>query len=107
MSDSACEKCGKVVGIGDFPFCPHESTARYTPFPEFEHDGVKVTSLEQVRRIERESMDRYKGGERVQPVVWRDFSNDRSNRDVNAFGRPHYPGKPNRSNIKLKRREKE
>jgi hypothetical protein len=102
-----CEVCQKPLQIGDWPFCPHPSTAAYHPFPAFEHDGIRFTDLQQIRRHERETMDRYRGGERVQPVVWRDFSNDRSNRDVNAFGRPNVPGKPTRSNIKLRRRDGE
>jgi hypothetical protein len=100
-----CEKCGEEVEVGCWPFCPHESTAPYRPFPAFEYEGQKITDLQQIRRIERETMDRYRGGERIQPVQWRDFSQDRSNRDVNTFGRPDVPGTPKRQNIKLRRRE--
>src|SRR5262245_3582637 len=61
----------------------------YEPFQEFEcRDGrnnpVVVDSLHKLRQIERDSEQRYRDGE-GQPLVWRHYSNDRSNRDVHAL----------------------
>jgi len=61
----------------------------YEPFQEFEtFDGqnqpVVVESLRQLRAIERDSEQRYRDGE-GQPLVWRRYSNDRSNHDVHAL----------------------
>lgn len=28
MSDTICEKCGRALRVGDFPFCPHETGAQ-------------------------------------------------------------------------------
>jgi hypothetical protein len=61
----------------------------YEPFQEFEaRDGqnqpVLVDSLAKLRKIERESEQQYRNGE-GQPLVWRRYSNDHSNRDVHAL----------------------
>lgn len=61
----------------------------YEPFQEFEcRDGqnnpVLVDSLAKLRKIERESEQQYRDGE-GQPLVWRRYSNDRSNQDVHAL----------------------
>jgi hypothetical protein len=45
---------------------------------------VEVSSLHQLRTIERESEQHYRNGE-GQPLVWRHYSNERSNRDVHAL----------------------
>lgn len=67
----------------------------YEPFQEFEaRDGknnlVTVDSLRKLRTIERESEAQYRNGE-GQPLVWRHYANDRSNRDVHAL-HPHFTG---------------
>lgn len=61
----------------------------YEPFQEFEtRDGqnrpVTVDSLHKLRAIERQSEQQFRDGE-GQPLVWRSYSNDRSNRDVHAL----------------------
>lgn len=61
----------------------------YEPFQEFEaRDGqnrpVLVDSLHKLRQVERASEQDYRNGE-GQPLVWRSYSNDRSNRDVHAL----------------------
>ena len=61
----------------------------YEPFQEFEaRDGqnnlVTVDSLHKLRQIEADSEQRYRNGE-GQPIVWRRWSQDASNRDVHAL----------------------
>ena len=61
----------------------------YEPFQEFEtRDGqnrrVTVDSLHALRKVERQSEQDYRNGE-GQPLVWRSYSNDASNRDVHAL----------------------
>lgn len=61
----------------------------YEPFQRFEaRDGqntrVTIDSLAKLRQVERESEQQYRNGE-GQPLVWRHYSNDRSNRDVHAL----------------------
>jgi hypothetical protein len=68
----------------------------YEPFQEFEaRDGqnrpVVVDSLHKLRQIERDSEQQYRNGE-GQPLVWRSYSNDRSNRDVHALHPTWYGG---------------
>lgn len=67
----------------------------YEPFQEFTaRDGqnreVLVDSLRKLRKIEAESEQQYRDGE-GQPLIWRHYSNDRSNRDVHAL-HPHWQG---------------
>lgn len=47
--------------------------------------AVTIDSLHTLRRIERESEQRYRNGE-GEPLRFRMWNQDRSNRDVNAFG---------------------
>jgi hypothetical protein len=53
-----CEKCGKTLEIGEFPFCGHgfPGTREYRPFrPYFDVAlGAEVTSLAQWNRTMRE-----------------------------------------------------
>jgi hypothetical protein len=51
---------------------------------------VVVDSLHTLRRIERESEQAYRNGE-GQPIVWRRYANDNSNRHVHAL-HPHWQG---------------
>lgn len=67
----------------------------YEPFQEFEtRDGrnnlVTVDSLKKLRDIERDSEQRYRDGE-GQPLVWRRWSQDRSNHDVHSL-QPKWAG---------------
>lgn len=66
----------------------------YEPFQKFSttvEDGrggqrvEQITSLASLRRVERESAQRHRNGE-GRPMVWRDYSQDRSNRDVHTLG---------------------
>ena len=51
---------------------------------------VVVDTLAKLRAVERESEQHYRNGE-GQPLVWRRYSNDPSNRDVHAL-HPHWHG---------------
>lgn len=53
-------------------------------------DGLKkISSLTELRRIEAESMKKFANGEGA-PLIWRDLSQDHSNRDRNVFtGTPY------------------
>lgn len=60
------------------------------PFQEFStFDGqnrpVLIDSLHKLRQVERESEQQARNGE-GQPLVWRQYSQDRSNRDVHTLG---------------------
>lgn len=60
------------------------------PFQEFStFDGqnrpVVIDSLHKLRQVERESEQMARNGD-GQPMVWRQYSQDRSNRDVNTLG---------------------
>lgn len=66
----------------------------YRPFEPFsyEEDGsgrqVQVTSITQLRDIESSSMKAYERGE-GRPVVFRQYTQDQSNRDANVFQDRH------------------
>jgi hypothetical protein len=65
-------------------------------FQEFEaHDGqnnkVVVDSLKKLRDIERTSEQQYRNGE-GQPLVWRRWSQDSSNRDVHSLDPARFSG---------------
>ena len=93
-----CEECGVEIEIGGWPWCPHGSTLRHQPFKSFEveYDGQKVTvdSLQAATKLERDSMARYRNGEKVQPMVFRAFhyNQDGKHYDCNSFG--DGPAKP-------------
>ena len=65
------------------------------PFQRFEvtvrdpatggNQQVTIDSLHKLRQVERESEQRARNGE-GQPLVWRDYSQDASNRDVHTLG---------------------
>lgn len=61
----------------------------YVPQPDGTQKRTTVSSLHQLRQIERESEQRARDGE-GQQMNWRDYSNDRSNADVHSF-RPKTP----------------
>lgn len=100
-----CDSCGEAYAIGDWPFCPHRRvrSGYSTPFLEFTHDlgtsQVHVDSLHTLRRLERQSEKR--AGEAVarhaetgsapkpeeRQLVFREFSQDKSNRTEGVFGK--------------------
>ena len=110
----------------DFPeCCDHPMSFRppqvvmdaYEPFQEFEtevlqpdgsHAPVLVDSLSKMRQIERTSEQRERDGE-GQAMIWRDFSQDPSNRDVHTIAEDPTPvltraekrrfGRPLRSSV--------
>lgn len=108
LHDFWCQVCGQVlvdvnvpIAIGATAGAPThcgKPTAwlpavgrmdAYEPFQEFEtRDGqnnrVVVDSLKKLRDVERDSEHMYRNGE-GQPLLWRHYSNDRSNRDVHAL----------------------
>jgi len=124
LHDFWCQVCGQVlvdvnvpIAIGAMKGAPlhcDRPTAwipqvgrmdAYEPFQEFEaRDGqnnpVVVDSLKKLRDIERESEQQFRNGE-GQPLVWRAYSNDRSNRDVHAL-HPNWHGgeQPTREAVK-------
>jgi hypothetical protein len=102
-----CEKCQRPWETGMFPFCKgnpadHGAHLKHSPFPSFEVDGVgEISSITQLREVEHSSMEAFKEG-RGQPLIFRAFSQDNSNRDQNVFGRPDQ-GAKKRPNIQLRR----
>lgn len=108
LHDFYCSWCGQVLVDVNIPIalgavqgapehCGRTATwipqvgrmDAYEPFQEFTvRDGqnreVTVESLRQLRTIERESEQQYRNGE-GQPLVWRAYANDRSNKDVHAL----------------------
>jgi hypothetical protein len=108
LHDFWCQVCGEVfvdvnvpIAVGAVRGAPEhcgQPTAwipavgrmdAYEPFQEFTaRDGqnheVVVDSLHKLRQIERQSEQHYRNGE-GQPLVWRQYSNDRSNRHVHAL----------------------
>lgn len=55
--------------------------------PDGSHKPVEITSLADIRRLERESEIAYRNGE-GQPLRWRAYSQDKSNDDVPLFADP-------------------
>lgn len=102
-----CEKCGRPWEIGMWPTCKgnpqdHGAQNRYSPFPAFEVEGHGVIdSITKLRRVEQETMRSYKNGEGA-PLVFRAFTQDRSNSDQNVFGRRE-PEVRKRPNIQLRK----
>lgn len=103
VHDYVCPDCGRVTSDQYHPAvaailcCPtchvpmEKSWERRasTPFKSFTVDigggPTEITSLGDVRRIERDSEKAARDG-RGQHVNFRAFSNDRSNQDVNTLG---------------------
>lgn len=60
----------------------------FEPFTvELDGQQVEISSLHQLREIERTSEKKYLNGE-GQPLVWRAYSQDPSNQDRNSLGEP-------------------
>jgi len=101
-ADDPCERCGRALQVGDFPFCPHGSVHRdYSkPFDAFDVDlgtsSVHLSDLPAVRKFERESEAAARDGSGRQLVV-RSLSQNRGNRTDNVFGRPPDQSFPKRS----------
>ena len=55
--------------------------------PDGSSKTVEVSSLADIRRLERESEQAYRNGE-GQPLRWRAYSQNASNQDINSFGAP-------------------
>lgn len=111
LHDYVCPGCGRAfvdvnvpISIGaqaGRPVCPDDGRVTewipkvgrmdaYEPFQEFDTtDGrgrpVHVDSLRKLRAVERESEQMTKDGV-GQPMVWRQYSQDRSNRDQHTLG---------------------
>lgn len=72
----------------------------YEPFQKFEVTVAKpgggtevvcIDSLHKLRSVERESEVRARNGE-GQPLIWRDYAQDQSNKDVHTLGTdPSFP----------------
>ena len=66
------------------------------PFKSFTHetpagDHVEMDSLAKIRKYEEQSIKDWKAGvPGAQPELFRQFSQDQSNRDVNLFGKPDF-----------------
>jgi hypothetical protein len=108
LHDFWCQVCGQVlvdvnvpIAIGARAGAPLHCDRRtswipqvgrmdaYEPFQEFEtRDGqnrpVLIDSMKKIRDLERQSEQDYRNGE-GQPLVFRRWSNDASNRDVHAL----------------------
>ncbi len=81
MASSICEKCGKTVSIGDFPFCPHARVERFghAPLEGFDEmisaDGETFTNWgEKLRYMDRHAIEEHKfrGGKRPGEVQYFD-----------------------------------
>jgi hypothetical protein len=84
-----CGTCGDPLVI----IPPRVAVDAYEPFGEFStsvEDGrggyrtEHIDSLAKLRKVERESEQRYRNGE-GRPMAWRAYSQDRSNRDVHSL----------------------
>lgn len=95
----ACEKCGFIVRIGDFPLCQgkpehhmkERGHGKSSPFKTFMFDAdngevVEINSLHKLREVETRSMKRAEQG-LGRPFNFRVYSQDRSNLDEGVFGR--------------------
>lgn len=91
-----CETCLGEIHIGDWPFCKgspddhipgHGSIDLLPEAFEIDHNGRhhRVRTLSDIRAIERQSEKDAADGKGAQ-IAWRDFSQDRSNRDANSLG---------------------
>jgi hypothetical protein len=107
-NDFVCDKCDESATFwqsqfGSRPVCPvcsavmafapqpgSYSIDAYEPGQEFTVDvngrQVKVESLAQIRAIERQTEQAYRNGEGA-PLVWRDYSQNRSNVDQHTLAR--------------------
>lgn len=116
LHDFWCQTCGQVLVDIDVPMAvgaragaplhcgrptawiPQVGRMDASSGPGFQaftcRDGqnreVTVDSLSKLRRIERESEQQYQNGE-GQPLVWRRYSNDDSNKDVHSL-HPRWTG---------------
>lgn len=97
----ACPRCGRVLLVGDFPFCKGEprdhGTYAHRPFTPYEVDlgeglgKVKIDSIQAADRLERETERAWRNGEKdrrgkpIGPIVLRVFHQDKSNLDKSVF----------------------
>lgn len=88
-----CEDCRGTLELapqpGDFTMDVRSDGGTNKPVQKFSVDvdgrAVEVDSLHTLRRIERESEQRYRNGEGA-PLRFRMWNQDRSNKDVGSFG---------------------
>jgi len=113
LADYFCTQCGHVArdvsfrmaigAIASAPSCPHCEETRLEVIPQIgamdassgpgfrrftiNRDGQRVVidSLSTLRAVERDSEQRYRNGE-GEPLRFRMWNQDRSNRDVGSFG---------------------
>lgn len=106
LHDFACPTCGAIlrdiyrpisVGAQADPPLHCGQPAQWIPqvgrmdtFEPFDtvngrNQPITIASLTQLRKVERESEQHYRNGE-GQPLVWRMYSQDRSNRHTNTQG---------------------
>lgn len=90
--DFARPRCPRCEGPMDI-VPPRVAVDALEPMQEFDttvEDGrggyrtEHIDSLAKLRKVERESEQRYRNGE-GRPMAWRDYSQDRSNRDVHSL----------------------
>lgn len=119
LHDLYCSRCGQVltdvnipVAVGATAGAPDHCGVKMIPIPAigsmdigavksvgfqgFETtDGrghpVLVDSLHKLRQVERESEQAYRNGE-GQPMVWRRYAQDPSNRDQPTLSKSYYGG---------------
>jgi hypothetical protein len=89
-ADRPCPRCGARMSwipaapAVDLAFAP---TPVEVLQPDGTHKQVMLTSLNQLRQLEHQSEIRARNGE-GQQMVWRDYSQDRSNQDAHTLGDP-------------------
>lgn len=86
-----CPSCGYGVLMDWIPAASFdlrsdgsEGFAKFTIY-DGQNRRVEIDSLHKLRQVERESEQQYRNGE-GQPLRFRMWNQDRSNRDVNSFG---------------------
>jgi hypothetical protein len=92
-----CMRCGRKWEIGMWPTCrgnqeDHGERLRLGKFVEFEYEGRTISSLHQLRKIEKESIKQGK------PIAFRAFAlnNDGKHYDGPVFGPNPDAQKPTR-----------
>lgn len=91
-----CETCGgALVWIPAAP-AVHYGSVKTCAFKAFDTtDGygrpVHIDSLQKLRRVEREAEQAFRNGE-GQPMIWRHYAQDKSNRDQPTLSRSYDGG---------------
>lgn len=79
----------EIIPGGMFDLLPEGFEIDMEMFTHGDQRKVRVASLSELRKIERESQRKADDGIGT-PLVWRDLTQDRSNRDVNALRNSSY-----------------